>query len=140
MLSQAPTASIVFIVLIVALVRSQPIDPVVSETASSNSNSDALSSSTPLVAIVPEQQHEEEQQQQQRATLVVRRALASNYTRHAGERIRLECEFVYTAASSSEANAFNHNDFTLYWVKNYQELLRTRKGVIHVLRRNMTTV
>ncbi len=63
--------------------------------------------------------------------------MQTNYTRKAGERLRLECQFEYITDKSS---SFNSNDFTLYWVKNYQELLQTKKGFVHVFRKNMSTV
>jgi len=63
----------------------------------------------------------------------IKKPLNLNYTRKSGERIRLECEFEI----SSNLNA---NDFTMYWVKNYQELIQTKKGFVHVLRKNMTSM
>lgn len=67
----------------------------------------------------------------------VKKPLNSNYTRKVGERIRLECEFEY---SSSENSILNQNDFTLYWVKNYQELVQPKKGLVHIIRKNMSSV
>lgn len=69
--------------------------------------------------------------------LIVKIPLQANYTRKAGERLRLECQFDYI---SDKSTPFNSNDFTLYWVKNYQELLQTKKGFVHVFRKNMSTV
>lgn len=63
----------------------------------------------------------------------VRKPLSLNYTRKAGDRIRLECEFEISVN-------LNANDFTLYWVKNYQELLQTKKGFVHVIRKNMSSM
>ena len=74
----------------------------------------------------------------QKPLLRIKTALQSNYTRKAGERLRLECQFEYL--TDDEATLFNSNDFTLYWVKNYQELLQTKKGFVHVLRKNMSTM
>jgi len=62
--------------------------------------------------------------------------LASNYTRNTGERIRLTCDFKLTPATI----IYNQNDFTIYWVKNYQELLQTKKGHTNVIRKNLSTV
>jgi hypothetical protein len=63
----------------------------------------------------------------------IKKPLNLNYTRKSGERIRLECEF-------ETSSNLNSNDFTLYWVKNYQELIQTKKGFVHVLRKNMTSM
>ena len=71
-------------------------------------------------------------------TMRVKQPLHSNYTRKTGERLRLECDFELHPATGSSPH--NPNDFTIYWVKNYQELLQTKKGQIHVIRRNLTTI
>jgi hypothetical protein len=66
--------------------------------------------------------------------LRIKRPLNANYTRKVGERVRLECEFEYP-------NGYlNPSDLTLYWVKNYQELIQNRRGFVHVLRRNFTSI
>ncbi len=70
--------------------------------------------------------------------LRVKTPLVANYTRKVGERLRLECQFEYIGPA--DKSPFNGNDFTLYWVKNYQELLQTKKGSVHVFRKNMTTL
>jgi hypothetical protein len=85
--------------------------------------------------------------------LRVKRPLSANYTRRPGERLRLECEFelvnhqneIGTDMSVSDDEdatdplaELTPQDFTLYWVKNYQELVQTRKGVVHVIRKNMS--
>jgi hypothetical protein len=67
----------------------------------------------------------------------VKRPLIANYTRRQGERLRLECEFEFI---NGDQPFFNPNDFTLYWVKNYQELLHSKKGLIHIIRKNMTSM
>ena len=71
--------------------------------------------------------------------LRLKKPLPSNYTRKPSERLRLECEFEYTT-TAADTSQLNPTDFTLYWVKNYQELLHTKKGVLHILRKNMTTI
>ena len=68
--------------------------------------------------------------------LVVKRPLNTNFTRKFGERVRLECEFDYL----DHEKQVNPNDFTLYWVKNYQEMLHSKKGFVHVIRKNLTTI
>jgi hypothetical protein len=82
--------------------------------------------------------------------LRVKRPLSANYTRRPGERLRLECEFelinndLNDMSMSGDEDATDPlvelapQDFTLYWVKNYQELVQTRKGVVHVIRKNMS--
>jgi len=62
--------------------------------------------------------------------------LAANYTRNTGERVRLTCDFKLTPATLT----YSPGDLTIYWVKNYQELLQTKKGRIHVVRKNLSTV
>ena len=63
-------------------------------------------------------------------------SLASNYTRITGERIRLSCDFKLTPTTT----LYNPNDLTIYWVKNYQELMQTKKGhQVHVIRKNLST-
>ena len=71
----------------------------------------------------------------------VKRPLAANYTRRQGERLRLECDFEFLNGHTDQHDTFfNPNDFTLYWVKNYQELLHTKKGLVHIIRKNMTSM
>lgn len=66
----------------------------------------------------------------------VKRPLVSNYTRKSNEKIRFECEFEYLNSEKQ----FKPSDFTLYWVKNYQEILSQKKGYVSIIRKNMTSV
>jgi hypothetical protein len=70
------------------------------------------------------------------STIQIKHGLNANYTRKYGERVRFECEFEYTDTTRQ----INPNDLTLYWVKNYQELLHSKKGFVHIIRKNMTTM
>ena len=69
----------------------------------------------------------------------MRRPLNTNYTRKSGERLRLECEFEYLP-SPNENSHFTASDFTLYWVKNYQELIQSKKGIVSLIRKNLSTI
>lgn len=71
--------------------------------------------------------------------LRVRKPLNANYTRRVGDRIRLECEFELVEYYDSDPE-FSYGDFTLYWVKNYQELLHPKRGYVHIIRKNLTTM
>ncbi|CAF0723445.1 unnamed protein product [Brachionus calyciflorus] len=68
--------------------------------------------------------------------LKIKRPLNLNYTRKVGERIRLECDFELVNPTTS----INPNDLTLYWVKNYQELIQPKRSQIQIIRKNMSSI
>lgn len=94
-----------------------------------NAENATTASATPLSSLLP--------------SIRVRKPLSANFTRRVGERIRLECEFELADSSSNDDKrhqSLSYADFTLYWVKNYQELLHPKKNYVQILRKNLTSM
>lgn len=67
--------------------------------------------------------------------LRIKRPLMANYSRRAGERVRFDCEFELSTSLSVQPS-----EISLYWVKNYQEIIQPKRGETTVVRRNLSTM
>lgn len=67
--------------------------------------------------------------------LIISQGMNKNYTRQTGGRLRLVCDFQLEPIVD-----YSPSDLTIYWVKNYQELLQSKKGHVHVIRKKLSTV
>ena len=73
---------------------------------------------------------------QERPKLQIIQPLNANYSRKVGERLRLTCSFKLVPSTVQ----YGKNDLTIYWVKNYQELMQTKKGKVSVVQRDLNTI
>ncbi|RNA44299.1 tyrosine- kinase transmembrane receptor ROR1 [Brachionus plicatilis] len=71
-----------------------------------------------------------------KTSLHIKRPLSSNYSRRIGERVRLDCEF----SVDGPLTPLQLSDISLYWIKNYQEIIQPKRGETTIIRRNLSTM